>query len=55
MLVTWRPTACCPVKGRQCGLDQLKGRYADPKNPRLHATIKGEPNVPAPFALTDGP
>jgi hypothetical protein len=33
--------------------DRLKGRYADPKRPRFHVTIKAEPNELAPFELTD--
>jgi len=42
-------------KGRpQRGPDKLQGRYADPKNPRLHATVKEEPNELEPFDLTDG-
>ena len=41
-------------KGRpQRGPDKLNGRYADPKHPRLHATIKAERNNLAPFDLTD--
>jgi len=33
--------------------DKLQGRYADPKHPRLHATVKAEVNVLAPFELTE--
>jgi hypothetical protein len=41
-------------KGRpQHGPDKLKGRYADPKRPRFHATIKAERNDLAPFDLTE--
>src|ERR1700686_1623157 len=41
-------------KGRpQHGPDKLKGRYADPKRPRLHAVVKAEANQLAPFELTD--
>jgi hypothetical protein len=41
-------------KGRpQTGPDKLKGRYADPKHPRIHATVKAERNVLAPFDLTE--
>jgi hypothetical protein len=37
----------------QHGPDQLKGRYADRKRPRLHATVEaGATTLPA-FALTD--
>jgi hypothetical protein len=41
-------------KGRpQHGPDKLKGRYADPKHPRLHVRIRAERNDLAPFDLTD--
>jgi hypothetical protein len=41
-------------KGRpQHGPDKLKGRYADPKHPRLHATIRAERNDLAAFDLKD--
>jgi hypothetical protein len=41
-------------KGRlERGLDKLEGRYADPKHPRLQATIKAERNELAPFVLTE--
>jgi hypothetical protein len=33
--------------------DRLKGRYADPKSPRLHATVNAETNRLPPFELTD--
>jgi hypothetical protein len=34
--------------------DKLNGRYADPRNPRLRATVKQETNRLPPFDLTDG-
>jgi hypothetical protein len=41
-------------KGRlQHGPDKLKGRYADPKQPRFHVTIKAKRNELAPFELTE--
>jgi len=41
-------------KGRpQRGPDKLKGRYADPKHPLLHAMVKAEINDLPPFELTD--
>jgi hypothetical protein len=41
-------------KGRpERGLDSLEGRYADPKHPRLQATIKAERNELATFMLTE--
>jgi hypothetical protein len=33
--------------------DRLKGRYADPKHPRLHAAIRAGANHLPPFELTD--
>jgi hypothetical protein len=33
--------------------DKLRGRYADPKHPRLHATVAAQTNILAPFELTD--
>jgi hypothetical protein len=33
--------------------DKLKGRYADPRRPLLHATLKAEANHLPPFELTD--
>ncbi len=33
--------------------DRLKGRYADPAHPLLHATVKAESNNLPPFELTD--
>jgi hypothetical protein len=53
VLIEWKRVTG-QSKGRpQHGPDQLKGRYADPKNPRLHATIKAERNHLASFDLTD--
>ena len=41
-------------KGRpQHGPDKLKGRYADPKSPRFHASIKAKLNDLAPFDVTE--
>jgi hypothetical protein len=41
-------------KGRsERGPDKLEGRYADPKHPRIQATIKADRNDLAPFDLTD--
>jgi hypothetical protein len=40
-------------KGRpQHGPDKLGGRYADPKRPRFHASIKAERNDLAPFDVS---
>ena len=41
-------------KGRpQHGPDKLKGRYADPKHPLLHAIVEARANNLPPFELTD--
>ena len=54
VLIEWKEVLG-QSKGRpQRGPDKLKGRFADPKHPRLHATIEAEPNELAPFDLTDG-
>jgi hypothetical protein len=35
------------------GRDRLKGRYADPKRPRLHAVVHPQSNHLSPFELTE--
>ena len=41
-------------KGRpQHGPDKFKGRYADLKRPRFHASVKAERNHLAPFEITE--
>lgn len=41
-------------KGKpQHGQDKLNGRYADPKQPLIHVTIKPERNELAPFNLVE--
>jgi hypothetical protein len=53
VVIEWKPVSG-QSKGRpQHGPDKLKGRYADPKHPRFHATIKAERNDLAPFDLTE--
>jgi hypothetical protein len=53
VLIEWKQVSG-QSKGRpQHGPDKLKGRYADPKRPRLHATIKAERNDLALFELTE--
>jgi hypothetical protein len=53
VLIEWKPVTG-PSQGRpQRGPDKLKGRYADPKHPLLHATVEAKATHLAPFELTD--
>ena len=53
VVIEWKEVAR-QEKGRpERGPDKLQGRYADPKSPRLRATIKAERNDLASFVLTD--
>jgi hypothetical protein len=53
VLIEWK-RVIGQSKGRpQHGPDKLKGRYADPKRPRLHAVVKAEANELPPFKLAD--
>jgi hypothetical protein len=53
VLVEWKQGSN-QAKGRpQKGPDRLKGLYADPKHPRLHAVVKAETNQLPPIELTD--
>jgi hypothetical protein len=53
VLVEWKRGAG-QSKGRpQQGPDKLKGRYADPKRPLLHATVEAKANNLPPFELVD--
>jgi hypothetical protein len=53
VLVEWKPVTG-QSKGRpQHGSDKLKGRYADPKHPLLHATVDARATNLSPFELTD--
>lgn len=53
VLIEWKRTTG-QRKGRpQHGPDHLKGRYADPKHPRLHALVQAATNHLPPFELTD--
>jgi hypothetical protein len=53
VVIEWKPVSG-QSKGRpQHGPDKLKGRYADPKRPYFHVTIKAERNDLAPFNLTE--
>jgi hypothetical protein len=53
VLIEWKSVSG-QSKGRpQHGPDKLKGRYADPKRPRFHASIKAERNDLVPYDLKD--
>jgi hypothetical protein len=52
VLIEWKP-ASGQGRGRpERGPDKLEGRYADPKNPRLHAIVEAKANRLPPFELT---
>lgn len=51
--IQWKQVSGQSKGGPQHGPDRLKGRYADPKRPRLHAMVKAERNELAAFDLTD--
>ena len=52
VLIEWKPAD--QSKGRrQPGSDKLKGRYADPRRPLLHATVEAKATSLPPFDLTD--
>jgi hypothetical protein len=53
VLIEWKQRS---TQGRGRGQhlpDKLEGRYADPKRPRLHATVKPEANSLPPFELAE--
>jgi hypothetical protein len=53
VLIEWKQIGG-QSKGRpQQGADKLKGRYADPKRPLLHATVEAKATTLPPFELTD--
>jgi hypothetical protein len=53
VLIEWKRVSGPGKRRPQTGPDKLKGRYADPKHPLLHAIIKAEANHLPPFELTD--
>jgi hypothetical protein len=53
VLIEWKQRARRSRGLAQHAPDRLKGRYADSKRPRLHATVKAEKNGLPPFELTD--
>jgi hypothetical protein len=53
VLITWKRVTG-QSKGRpQHGPDKLKGRYADPKHPLLHATVEAKATNLPPFELME--
>jgi hypothetical protein len=53
VLIEWKRVAG-QSKGRpQRGPDKLNGRFADPKHPRFHVSVKAERNDLAAFELMD--
>ncbi len=54
VVIEWKEVSGQSKGGPQRGPDRLGGRYADPKQTPLHATVKAGPNQLAAFDLTDG-
>ena len=53
VVVQWKQQCSGPSTGRRCCYDKLGRRYADPKNPRLHAEIRAGTNALPPFELNN--
>jgi hypothetical protein len=53
VVIEWKPISGQGKGRRLRGPDRLNGRYADPKNPLLHATVAAKANHLAPFELTE--
>jgi hypothetical protein len=53
VLIEWKQDRNQPKGLAAKTHDRLKGRYADAKHPRLHASVKTETNHLPPFELTD--
>lgn len=53
VLIEWKRVIDQRKGGPRHEPDKLKGRYADPKRPRLHAKVRAEANELPPFELTD--
>lgn len=53
VLIEWKSVSGHSKGQPQHSPDRLKGRYADPKQPRFHVTIKAEHNDLAPFNLSE--
>jgi hypothetical protein len=53
VLIAWKRVSHQAKGQPQREPDRLKGRYADPHHPQLHAVVRAEPNELPPFELTD--
>jgi hypothetical protein len=53
VLIRWREAVPAAKNQRQKPPDRLKGRYADPKRPLLHAVVKAEHTQLPTFELKD--
>jgi hypothetical protein len=53
VVIQWKQVSGQIKGGPRHGPDKLQGRYADPKHPRLHATVQAKANSLPPFDLTD--
>jgi hypothetical protein len=53
VLIEWKQVSSQSNGRPQRGPDKLKGRYADPKHPLLHAAVEAKTNDLPPFELTD--
>jgi hypothetical protein len=52
VVIAWKQISANDGGRPQRGPDKLKGRYADPKHPLLHATVEAKTNELPPFELT---
>jgi hypothetical protein len=52
VVIEWKQVSVKGAGRPQRGPDMLKGRYADPKHPLLHATVEANTNELPPFELT---
>jgi hypothetical protein len=53
VLIEWKQITGRNRGRPQRGPDRLQGRYADPKTPRLQATVKAQRNELTPFELKE--
>jgi hypothetical protein len=53
VLIEWKQVTGQSKGHPRHGPDQLRGRYADPKRPRFHISIKAQRNQLAPFDLLE--